>query len=139
LVERMLLDVGGAVEERFERRTSEDLAAWLKAARERLREAGCRIPGVEAQVRYAWIREVLDGVLVRPSERLVTASDSIDRVLTHRFAGLAIFAAVMFVVFVSIFIFAEPVMGWVEAGPAALGEVVAGLMAPGALRSLIVD
>ncbi|MEX0716118.1 MAG: ferrous iron transport protein B [Planctomycetaceae bacterium] len=139
LVERMLLDVGGAVEERFERRTSDDLASWLKAARERLRQAGCRIPGVEAQVRYAWVREVLDGVLVRPSERVVTSSDSIDRVLTHRVAGMLIFAAVMFVVFVSIFLLADPVMQLVEAGPAALGDMVAGVMSPGTLRSLIVD
>ncbi|MEX0700824.1 MAG: ferrous iron transport protein B [Planctomycetales bacterium] len=139
LIERMLLDVGGAVEQVFERRTPDDLANWLKQSRARLREAGCRIPGVEAQVRYAWVRSALEGVLVRPTERTATGSDRIDRVLTHRVLGLVIFAAVMFVVFVSIFLFAEPVMGLVEAGPQAIGELVAGVMPPGALRSLVVD
>ncbi len=139
LVERMLMDIGGEIEGELVAQHPQKLAPLLKQVRQELREGDCRIPGVEARVRYAWAREMLDGAVVRPSENLATISDKIDRLLTSRFVGLLVFAAIMFVVFMSIFAWAEPLMGYFEAAQEWAAGLVKANMAPGALRSLIVD
>ena len=68
-----------------------------------------------------------------------TASDRIDRVVLHPVAGPLLLAALLFVVFQAVFAGAERPMAWIEAGTAALGEAVAAALAPGPLRSLLVD
>lgn len=139
LLERMLLDVGGQVETQLAVKQPERGAAALKEARERLKEAGCRIPMTEARVRYAWARETLDEILTRPTTRAVTNSDKIDKFLTHRVAGLLFFCGLMFVVFLSIFAWAEPFMGMIETAQGWVAGQATGMMPPGALRSLLVD
>ncbi len=59
---------------------------------------------------------MLDGVCTRQWKHPETFSDKIDRVLTHRLVGTMIFAAVMFLLFSSIFVFAKPLMDWIAAG-----------------------
>lgn len=139
LLERMILDVGGRAEIEFTAQYWSQLPAYLAGARERLKSAGCRVPSVEAKVRYGWIRNVLDGVLTRPAERRATASDKLDHLLTHRFAGITFFAVLMFVIFQAIYQWAVPFMEAIEAGQAWLGAAVSVAVPPGALRSLIVD
>jgi ferrous iron transport protein B len=138
LAERLLLDVGGQAETELAAR-DHDLHQHLQSARDRLREAGCRIPAVEAKVRYAWARELLDGVATRPQHRVETSSDKLDRIFTHRIIGLLIFAAVMFVVFQAIYSWAGPFMDQIEAAQGAVAAGIAHVLAPGALRSLLVD
>jgi ferrous iron transport protein B len=139
LLERLILDVGGHVERYFSKRHSSELLNDLRDARERLKEAGCRVPAVEARVRYAWARQLLEGIVTQPAERLTTDSDRIDRILTHRFFGLAIFAVLMFIVFQAIYTWAEPVMGYFEAGQGAVADFIRSFMGPGPLRSLLID
>ena len=74
------------------------------------------MPALEARTRYAWIREATAGCVQRPAQRPVTWTDRIDRVLTHRLWGTLVFLALMFVVFVSIFEWARPLMGLIDAG-----------------------
>lgn len=138
LAERMLLDVHGEAELEIAARDKQ-LARHLEQARERLKQAGCRIPAVEARVRYAWARELLDGVASRPDKRVETTGDKLDRLLTHRVAGLAVFAAVMFVVFQALYRFAGVPMDWIETAQEWLASGIAGVMPPGALRSLLID
>ena len=138
LVERLLLDVGGHVEEVL-LGASGDLSESLSAARARLGESGCRIPAVEAEVRYQWAGELLSGVVSEPQERRVTFSDKLDRVLTHRFSGLVIFIGLMFLVFQAIYSWAGPLMDACGDGQEWLGSVITGSMSPGPLRSLLVD
>lgn len=138
LLERLLLDVGGYVEKQFTRRAAE-LSTHLSEARQRLAEAGCRVPAVEARVRYGWSRQVLDGIVRKSGERPESASDRLDRILTHRVAGLLIFAAVMFVVFQAIYSWAGPFMGWIESLQELAAAGVESVLGPGALRSLLVD
>jgi ferrous iron transport protein B len=66
-------------------------------------------------------------------------SDRIDAVVLHPVAGLAILAALMFLVFQAVFAWAEAPMGWIEAGTAWLGEQVAARVPEGYLQSLLVD
>ena len=83
--------------------------------------------------------EVLDGVVTEPGRYKTTATDRIDRVLTHRVWGTLVFAVVMLVVFQSVFVWARPAMEWIQALTAAAADWVSAHMAEGALRSLLVD
>ncbi len=70
-----------------------------------------------------------------------TMSDRLDRVLTHRWWGLAFFVLVMFVVFQLLFTELSPISinGLIEAGLEWITSCVTAVLPPGALRSLIND
>jgi ferrous iron transport protein B len=138
LVERLLIDVNGQVEADLAR-TRPALIKVLHEARERLKAAGCRVPAVEAKARYAWIKQLLNGVVTHPAARPVTGSDQIDAILTHRLFGLAIFVALMFVVFQAIYTWAEPFMKGIEEAQSWVVSLVDGAIPPGAFRSLLSD
>jgi len=139
LLERLLLDPGGHVERMLTHSNANGLAASLSAARERLRDAGVRIPAVEAKVRYAWARQLLDGVVTAPPLRATTLTDRIDHWLTHRVWGLAVFCLLMFGIFQSIYTGAQPLMVGIETGQNWIADGVASVMPPGPFRSLLVD
>ncbi len=138
-VERLLLDPNGQIEKWLAASQPDGFSDRLTKARERLSVAGFRLPGAEAKARYAAIREIVSGVLTHSAGPATTTSDRIDRVLTHRISGLLIFAAIMFLIFQSIYYWAQPFMNSIE----AIEELVKGgietLIGPGALRSLLVD
>src|ERR1700692_1425421 len=75
----------------------------------------------------------------RPAKRPVAMTDRIDKILTHRIWGTLIFLLVMFLVFESIFLIADPLKRIMDVGKNALADLVNGLLAIGPLRSLIVD
>ena len=139
LRERLLLDVGGRAEALYAQQTDGELTEKLAEARGRLAEAGCPVPAVEPASRYRWIRERLEGVVTRQTQDTRTTSDKIDRVVTNRYIGPALFAAIMALVFISIYFFAAPLMDAVEAAQGVVAGTVSGLLAPGPLRSLLVD
>ncbi len=139
LLGRLLLDVGGYLETHAVNGKARELQHYLETARGRLGAAGCKPPAVEARVRYAWARALLQGVAARPTVRPATFSDKVDRQLTHRFTGLVLFAALMLVMFQAISTWAEPLMEACKAVQASAGGVVAGLMPAGPLRSLLID
>ena len=138
LVERLLLDVSGYLEASL---LKGDTAAakHLAAARERLAAAHCPVPAIEAMSRYGWVGRVLDGVVTHADERPVSWSDRLDRVLTHRFLGSAVFIALMLVIFASIFRWAEPLMKVIESGTELASGWIGSTMADGALKSLLTD
>jgi ferrous iron transport protein B len=136
LVRRLLLDVGGFMERRF---GDETLLEEVRAARQRLAAAGCPVPAAEARVRYAWIKEAAAGCVGRPARRPVTWTDRLDRVLTHKVWGTAVFLALMFCVFQAIFTWARPLMDLIGDGQDWLAERVQSGMGAGPLRSLLVD
>lgn len=65
-----------------------------------------------------------------------TLSDRVDGIMLHRAWGLLAFAVVMGALFVSIFVLADPLMGWTEAAVEWLGELVADFIPEGTLRDL---
>jgi ferrous iron transport protein B len=138
LVRRLLLDVGGYTESRLGSQHAE-LRTSVQTARQRLAAASCKVPEVEARARYTWIRQVTAGCLRRPEKRPVTWTDRIDRVLTHKVWGSLIFLALMFLVFQSIFTWAKPLMDLIDKGREVSGDWVQAGLAPGPLRSLMVD
>jgi ferrous iron transport protein B len=93
----------------------------------------------EAIARYAWIEELLAGVVQRQTPSHRPLAERIDTVLTHRVWGTLIFAATMLAMFSAIFWLATPLMDGISAGVDAIAGVVEGLLPPGAIRSLVVD
>ncbi len=76
---------------------------------------------------------------VRPPERPDTITNRIDAVLLHPAAGLLILSAIMFVIFQAVFTWATPAADLIDAGFAALGDLIGGALGEGLLRSLLVD
>jgi ferrous iron transport protein B len=139
LARRALLDQGGYVEKRLTSRLGSEFASELAQVRRDLDASGCSVAGMEAPLRYAWIREQLDGCyreLPRPAQDW---TDRLDAILTHRIWGLVIFLAVMFLLFQAIFTLAQPLMEAILQVQGLLVEGVQQAMPPGPLRSLITD
>ena len=139
LVERMILDVGGQLETELTKSDPEQLMSRLKESRERLKAVQFRVPNIEAKLRYGWSRKILNGVMTVPETRTATATDSLDRWLTHKFWGLLVFCLAMFIVFQSISWAAQPLMKFCEMGQKHVGEMVGSLLPFGPFRSLMVD
>ena len=138
LARRLLLDVGGSTEQHFAA-NNPDLMARLTVARTRLADAGCPIPASEAKARYGFIRALTAKAVTVPAVRPTTWTDSLDRVLIHKVWGTLAFLAVMFVLFQSIFVLAEPLMKGFDIGSKWLSGQVEGAMSPGPLRSLLTE
>jgi ferrous iron transport protein B len=139
LLRRLLLDVGGYTEQRLAQQLGNGLCDRVREARQRLASAGCPVPGVEARSRYAWIKQVTAGAVQRPLERLVTWTDRLDRVLTHRLWGTLVFLAVMFLVFQAIFTWARPLMKLIGAGKDILADALRDHLPAGPFTSLLTD
>ncbi len=139
LVERLLLDTSGYLDRELNATGDFTLSGALVQARSRLAAAGAAAPGIEAVVRYGWIASILDGIVTRPRERPKTWTDSIDRVLTHRWFGSLVFALLMLLMFSSVFLVADKPMAWIDGAFADLAGGIESAMPEGALRSLLVD
>jgi ferrous iron transport protein B len=61
--------------------------------------------------RYSFIGEVLKDSLRRPTEEAETITDKIDKVITHKYLGIPIFALIMFVIFQLTFTFGQDLLG----------------------------
>src|SRR5688572_5266571 len=111
----------------------------ITTARGRLEKAGVDWRSAAIEARYARISQIQQAVTTETSPEAETASDKLDRVLTHKFWGLLIFLLIMTAMFQSIFSFAEWPMKGLEAGVKWVGGLVGGWMGPGPLRSLLVE
>jgi ferrous iron transport protein B len=139
LIERLLLDGDGYLEGELLNGDDAVATSKLQQARAELAAAGMPVPACEAMARYDWVARALQGIIRRPDIHQSTLSDRIDAVLTHKLTGTVIFAAVMTLLFSSIFIWAAPLMGLVDSAVGSVAELVAALLPEGALRSLVVD
>ncbi len=139
LVERLLLDVGGYLEQAQPPLAGAPLLDAVQAARQRLAQAGLPAPAVETMARYDWAASVLDGVLAQRHARPRSTSDRLDAVLTHKVWGTLIFAVLMAIVFQSIFSWAAPLMDLLDQAFGTLGDRLTAALPDGMLRSLIVD
>ncbi len=137
LVLRALMDVGGAAESWLVKNTMPDATTQLVEARARLAAGGFGVPLVEVKARYGWIRERLKTIVSRPTTPVVTTSDRLDRILTHKVYGTLIFLFIMFVVFQSIFVGAEPLMNLIDDATAWCASVVETIIPEGPLQSLV--
>jgi ferrous iron transport protein B len=89
--------------------------------------------------RYARVdAAVAQAVTITPPAGL-TWTEHIDRVLTHRVWGFAVFAAVMLMLFQALFAWSEPAIGLIETQVAWVQDLVTAWMPAGPLRDLLVD
>ncbi len=139
LVRRLLLERGGYLERTLPVDRAGPARAALEAARRRLDERGCALPAIETTVRHDWADQVIQGICREPARAPVTLSDRLDRVLTHRVWGTALFAVLMLVVFQAVFVWAAPATDRINQAMGLLGQVVGGPLPEGALRSLLVE
>ena len=118
---------------------SQKIQDAVAASRKRLEAQGIDWRGAPIEWRYARIAEIQQSVTTELAPPGETFSDKLDRVLTHKVWGTLIFVATMALMFQSIFTFAHYPMDALQACVDWLGSMVAKLIPPGDLNSLIVD
>jgi ferrous iron transport protein B len=116
-----------------------ELTSLVSAARQRLEAAGVDWRSAAIEARYARIGGIARRVVTEVEAVHETLSDKLDRVLTHKVWGFAIFVALMALMFQSIFTFADVPMGWMEGAVGWLGGKVGGALPPGDLNDLLVN
>ena len=125
----------------IERSSSPDhAAAKIEETRIRLEHGfGDEPETVIADGRYGFIGGLLREVVTRtPSVDRVAASDRIDDVLLHRWLGIPIFLALMWLTFKLTFDVGGYFTEWIEVGVSALGAWMGSVLPAGPLSSLIV-
>ena len=88
--------------------------------------------------RYAWLDDALSQACPE-QEPQPSWSERIDRVLTHPFIGLVVFAVVMFAIFEALFAGAEPLIGAIEGLTAFMQAQAKAILPPGVLQDLVVE
>jgi len=111
----------------------------LVLSRERLRGQGIEPMEAEIEARYVWIDSIVAACLTRGRPPTTSLSERVDAILVHKFWGLVLFAVIMGALFISLFVVADPIMGWIGDGFDWLGAAIGGTLAEGPLRSLITD
>lgn len=97
-----------------------------------------KFQGVETIHRYTFIQQVLDGVIIKsPRKDWKGPSNKLDRILTHRIWGYAIFFAILFVIFQSVFALAQIPMDAIDRGFAGLSSFLTKRLPEGPLFELI--
>lgn len=89
--------------------------------------------------RYKFISELVQSAVKHNDRDAHRISDKIDRLLTHRFFGLIILAAVLLLIFQTIFSWATLPMDLLDQGFGAFGDLVRASMPEGILTDLLVD
>ena len=110
-----------------------------RRVRERAAAAGRDLDVEVIAARYRRVDEMVAASTRRTRDDAHVWTSRLDEVLTHRFAGAAVFAIVMMVVFQALFSWSEPAIALIEGQVAGVQSLVRGLLPPGPLTSLLVD
>ncbi|HEX8142552.1 MAG TPA: ferrous iron transport protein B [Pyrinomonadaceae bacterium] len=114
--------------------------AAIEGARARLSGADQNWWQEPLLARYDWIEQITSACVRRGGEhQRATATERIDRILTHRIFGPLVLIAIMLLVFQTIFSWAALPMDLIDKGFGALGEVLRDNMRAGLLTDLLVD
>jgi len=87
---------------------------------------------------HAEVRRLLAATVSMPT-RTAATDDAIDRIALHPLWGLVLLGVLMFLIFQSVFSWAEPLMDGIENGIKALGGWSVAALPEGPLRSLLAD
>jgi len=116
-----------------------DVLDDLQVLRRRLDAADAEWRAHEVEGRYERIAEILARAVAAPGGPRDRATQRIDRVLTHRIFGPAIFVVLMGAIFQSVFAWAQPAMDAIDYLVHQAGGLVGRLLPAGPLHSLVVD
>lgn len=146
LAVKLLENDEGIIENYQDNETFKDklLAEVQKIVDEILATSGMEPEMVILDKRYEFINQVVSKAVVRPKEEIDTISDKIDRVVTHKYFGIPIFALIMFIIYQLTFTLGQDILGDAMAGGIEkLGELVAGWLeavnSPEILNLFIID
>ena len=131
---------------------SDPVASLLAHSTNRLHQLGIDPIQADVEAHYHWIESVAHRVVTTPNDPPPTSgilsyerpkpknlTERVDAILVHKVWGLLIFAAIMGVLFVSLFWLAQPIMNGIQTGINALGVWVTGHMPAGPLHDLVKD
>lgn len=122
----------------------EPLLAQLTRSRAELRAIyGEDVDIVIADYRYHFVHELVQGIVSAPHE-IATPSDRLDRILTHKWLGIPILLALMYLVFNLVQTVSSPYLSWIDAtinGPLSrwTAALFSALQAPVWLNSLVAE
>jgi ferrous iron transport protein B len=129
-----------------EERDPSPVAAWSEPIRQhvegdraRFASEGIDVSLAIAEARYADVGRIVSRAMHREEATPVTLSEKLDKVFLHRFWGYAIFLALMFLVFQSMFTWASVPMDAIGGLVDSVGQFVAARMPEGDLRDLMVN
>ena len=113
----------------------------IEAIRNSILELGYNTDTLEATLRYKWIDGIMPFVQskIRTKIQKETRSERWDKILTHRWMGPAIFMAILYFIFQSIFTWASIPMDWIQAGINNISVFVLSNMSSGMLRDILVE
>ena len=112
--------------------------AYLKEVAVREHFFPHKYQGAETIRRYEFIQEVLDAVMIQsPRQDWKRGSNRLDKILTHKIWGYAIFFAVLFLIFQSVFALAQIPMDAIDRGFAGLSSFLYKRFPEGPLFELI--
>lgn len=98
-----------------------------------------RLQQRETIKRYQFINDLLKVAYIKDSAIATDFRSRMDRILTHKVWGYAIFFGIMLLVFQAIFEWSSVPMEWIEEGFASLSTYVKDALEPGKLTDLIAD
>ena len=117
-----------------------DLLAVVEAEARRLEGVfGERLESVITDAKYGFISGALKETFRENPIARRHRTDAIDAIVTHKLFGFPIFLLFLFLTFYVTFTLGAYPQAWIEAGVAALGSWVDGVMSPGPLKDLLVD
>jgi len=139
-----LLEGDEFVYEIFEKNNQSSILNMVKESTDTIAATSMEPEIVIVDKRYEFIGDVVDKSVKKPKVSVETKSDKIDRILTHKWFGLPIFALIMYGVYKLTFLIGEDVLQeWLNAGMDALGEAIEVALvnanAPEMLTAFIVD
>ena len=134
---RILMQQEGMAEKRFLKQGGQ--LAEVESVRSSWKNAGLDGPGLEVRARYAWVRELLDGVVRRSDKPRVTWTQRFDRVLTHKIGGAFCLLIVLYLMFEALFRWAGVLIESIDGVCSTFGAAVGGWLPEGVLRSLVAD
>jgi ferrous iron transport protein B len=98
-----------------------------------------RLQIVETLQRFDRLQPILRSVLHKTKEKTNSFTDTIDRLVTHFLWGPILFFTLLFLIFQSIFTFAEIPKGWIESGFGSLQDGIKATLPTGWWTDLLTD
>jgi ferrous iron transport protein B len=99
-----------------------------------------KFQGAETIQRYSFIQGLLNEVILKPADQSWKQySNSLDKILTHKIWGYAIFFGLLFLIFQSIFAWAEVPMDLIDSMFATLSQFTGKTLPAGPLTSLLAE
>jgi ferrous iron transport protein B len=100
-------------------------------------ERACDIDDEAIQARYGWLDEHVAPLMRAKPDR--SRTERVDRILLNRVAGFGVFLGIMFVVFQSLFAWADPAITLIENVFGWIGGQVESMFPESILRDFVVD